>query len=243
MTMNLNRLRSTLKMDLKLELNYGFYHATAIVTAIWLIILLQLNAEILYPFFPFFVLSNMTITSFYFMAAMVLFEKNEGTINNLAVTPITFGEYLSSKIISLSFIAVTESFLIIAVVFREFKMNFIFVILGLFLLSLVNSLLGFIAISGYDTITDFFIPSIGWLSLLSVPVAWYLRSIDGAFRQIEWIYYIFPSMGPFRIITAGFISTSYIEVLFSLVMSGVFVYFLFLVAKSRYNTRIVRRTV
>ncbi len=60
-----------------------------------------------------FVIGNILITSFYFIAGLVLLERDEGTLTAQAVTPLRPWEYLFSKGISLFVLVFVENLIIV----------------------------------------------------------------------------------------------------------------------------------
>src|SRR5436305_5271778 len=80
----MHRLLATIRCDLRLQQRNGFYYATAFVVAVYALGLSQLHASgarlNLAGLLPAVVLNNLMITSFYFIGALVLLEKTEGTL-------------------------------------------------------------------------------------------------------------------------------------------------------------------
>ena len=65
---------------------------------------------------PAFFVINLYVTTFYFISGLVLFEKSEGIPTMLATTPLRDVEYLLSKVVSLTLLALVESLLIVLAV-------------------------------------------------------------------------------------------------------------------------------
>ncbi|MBR9990063.1 MAG: ABC transporter permease, partial [Gemmatimonadetes bacterium] len=76
----MRRLRATLLCDVRLQLRNGFYYATAFMLLVWALILAWLPAADLRWILPPLVLGNLVINTFYFLAALVLLEHDEGSL-------------------------------------------------------------------------------------------------------------------------------------------------------------------
>jgi fluoroquinolone transport system permease protein len=98
------RLTSTMRWDVQLQIRNGFYYAAAFVAVVIIILLSQLRLPqlTLATLFPLFIFQNILINNFYFIAALVLLEKGEGTLEGLVVTPLRQSEYLASKLVNLA---------------------------------------------------------------------------------------------------------------------------------------------
>lgn len=109
----MSRFHAALRTDLRLQLRQGFYLAGAFVAAIWIAILSQLPADGVRVALPAFLFLNGLTTTFFFVAGLVLFEKREGVLAALVVTPLRDGEYLASKVATLSLLAAVEGITIV----------------------------------------------------------------------------------------------------------------------------------
>ncbi len=167
------RLQTAVRWDMRLQLRNGFYYAAAFIAVIMIMILLQLPRAELPTILPLFVLGNMTINTFYFMAGLVLLEKGDGVLEGLVVTPLRQGEYLAAKLISLTLLTLVENGAIVTAVFG-FRYNILMFIAGLGLMACFNILLGFIVVARYDSINRFLLPSVLVTMLLTIPLLDYL---------------------------------------------------------------------
>jgi hypothetical protein len=104
----MKRLLSTIRCDIRLQARNGFYHAAAFVAAFWTFALSRIEPDHLVLWMPVFILSNILINTFYFMAGLVLLEKAEGTLIAQSVTPLRPWEYLVSKLVTLKKVPMAE---------------------------------------------------------------------------------------------------------------------------------------
>ncbi len=177
----MNRLRAALANDIRIQYRNGFYIVSLALMPVWFAVLLAIrdatgDGSVL-PFPKVLLVvavTNMLITTFYFMAALVLREKDEGVLTALVVTPLRPETYLMAKALSLAVLATLETGLVIVLVHDgvyESVFNAVALVLGMVLLGLVLCLAGFIAVVPHRAINTFIPPSILWTTLLMIPLA------------------------------------------------------------------------
>jgi fluoroquinolone transport system permease protein len=155
--------------DIRLQYRSGFYFVGGFMALVWLAVLNSLPAY-LDVILPAFLLLNLLITTFYFMAALVLLEKDQGVLMGLAVTPIRGWHYFRGKIASLTLVAALENLLIVVLVYG-FDVNWLYLLAGIVAGCVIYVLLGFVAVARYSSINDFLFPSMLMVTLLILPAA------------------------------------------------------------------------
>jgi fluoroquinolone transport system permease protein len=162
-------LLATLHTDVRLQWRNGFYHAVAFLLACWAVLLSQLPQLGWRAWLPALVLGNLGIGTFLFSAGLVLLEKGEGTLEAQIVTPLSPRAYLVSKVASLAGLAVLEHLALVALVvgpdFRPLAL-----LLGVLSGAAVYCLTGLVAVSRYDSVDTFLMPSTLWIAALSLPI-------------------------------------------------------------------------
>ena len=169
----MTRLRAAVRWDMRLQLRNGFYYAAAFIAIIMTGVLWQFPRTELPIILPLFVLGNMMVNTFYFMAGLVLLEKGDGVLEGLVVTPLRQSEYLAAKLVSLTLLTIVENMVIVTAVFG-FNYNIGLFVAGLGLMACFNILFGFIAVARYDSINRFILPSVLITMTLTVPLLDYL---------------------------------------------------------------------
>lgn len=200
-------LAATIACDVRLQFRNGFYYAVAFVLAAILIVIRLLPDFEWGPVLPPFVLGNLSLATFFFIAGLVLLEKGEGTLEAQIVTPLTARGYLASKVLTLTALSLAENLLIVVITAR---LDFapLPLVLGIALASALYCLAGFIAVVRYDSINELLFPTIVWVTLFSLPILHYaglwtsplvylhpfqapLVLLGGAFSPLagwEWLY-------------------------------------------------------
>ena len=216
----MNRLKSALLWDIRLQFRYGFYYAALFVGVILVIVLKQFPLESMAVVLPMFVIGNMTLNTFYFMAGLVLLEKDDGVLEGLVVTPMRRSEYLWSKLISLMILTLLENVLIVTAVYG-FGYNILLLIIGIILMGFFNILYGFIIVARYDSINSFLFPSVFWTMILSIPFLQYFGMIDTP------LIYLHPIQASLVLIVGAFQPLELWELAYGLLYSIVWIGILF----------------
>ena len=194
----MSRLAPTVRLDLLLQKRYGFFYAGAFVTVVWVALLLPLPDALLDLAVPLIVFTDLAVVGFYFISGMVLFEKGEETLFALISTPLRFREYLASKLLTLTALAVVIS-LIVAVAGYRLDFNPVLFLMGVILASLISVLAGFITVAPFASISNYLVPSSLVLIPLGLPVFHFLDLWQSP------IFYLFPTQGALLLLGGAFI--------------------------------------
>jgi fluoroquinolone transport system permease protein len=95
--------------DARLQTRYGFYAVYAVLTAMYVVGLRAMGTELRTDAAVLLIVTDPTVLGFYFIAAMVLFEKEEGVLDALVASPLGDRGYLASKVATLSLLATVTS--------------------------------------------------------------------------------------------------------------------------------------
>jgi fluoroquinolone transport system permease protein len=186
-----------MRSDVVLQFRNGFHYAVVFVLVCWAVVLTQLPRLDWDWILPPVVFGNLSMVSFYFIGGLVLLEKGEGTLEAQTVTPLRTGEYLASKVVTLTVLSLAENLIMVACAvglgFRVVPLA-----AGIVLASVLYAFVGFVAVSRYDAINEFIFPSVFYLLGLSLP---YLRYF-GLWQSP--LLYLHPLQGPLILMTAAF---------------------------------------
>jgi fluoroquinolone transport system permease protein len=193
----MSRLYATVWCDIRLQIRNGFYYAALFVLFIWLLILTQVPLPNLGWLLPALVLSNLLINTFYFVAGLVLLEKGERTLQAQVVTPLRSWEYLASKVITLTLLATIENVILVTVIYGS-GFALLPLLAGMAAASALLVLAGFVSVARFSSINEYLLPSIGYTSLVGLPVLPYLAGWD------SWLLYLHPMQAPLVLMQAAF---------------------------------------
>lgn len=196
----MSRLFNTLRLDFTLQIRYKVY---AIVLGVALVLGLALRTvvqpEELHFFMPVLVLYGVTVSTVFLVGVLILLERGEGTLSVVMVSPLRPSEYLASKLISLTVLAVLES-----VIFAVAAFGFGFSVLWLVLAVVMRAAMGVgvgVAIGvRYRSITRFLVPGILASLTFDIPNFWYL----GVWPDSGML--LWPSMPPLILTKTAFLA-------------------------------------
>jgi fluoroquinolone transport system permease protein len=184
----MTRLAATLQTDARVQLRNGFYLATAFVVACSIALLRWLPNDLAALLLPVVLIENIVINTFYFVSALLLLERSEGTLAAQSVTPLRGDEYLASKVMTLTALSLVEG-LLIATAVTGFDERLLMIALGIAPAAMLFCLSGVALIVHYESINEFIMPSVVYTAVLSLPVLGYF-SIGAR----EW-YLLHPIQG------------------------------------------------
>ena len=188
-----------LRWETRLQRRYMFYAVTAIVAAIWVVLLRLLPAEARAnpaALVPMFVLTNLQITAFYFTAALVLLERGQGVLAALLVSPMHADEYLWTKALSLTALGLVENVVIVRLVFGP-NLNWGWFGVGTAALCVLHVFAAVSAVAPHAGISTFLIPSVGWVTIFTAPLLGYYDVVPW------WVFAWHPLMPPLRLLEAA----------------------------------------
>jgi len=227
------RYISTVKLDLKMQARYGFYFASVLTVVIMIALLKQLPVKDLGFLIPVFLVGNLVLNTFYFVAGIVLFEKGEGTIQALSITPLSVREYLASKVVTLTLLAVAENFAIILLTYGP-GFDMLPVMAGTVFMSVIYVLVGFIVVAKYNSISEYIMPSVIYVTALQLPLIDYL----GIFKSP--VFYVFPAQAPLILMGSAFGHADAWQIAYGVVYSVVCIYVAYVLARRAFIKHIVQ---
>jgi len=182
----MTRLIATLRNDVTVQVRNNLYTIGVGVALLIGIALSQLmSAEDLNPSIPVLMLLVVGGSTLLYIAGMIIFEKDEGTLNAQVVSPLRTNEYLVSKTASLTFLATLEGSIMIAIpVFwlsrtqEVAAFNPLILLVGILAIGVIYTLLGLILIVRYDSITDFLVPVLVIAIVLQLPFLHFMGLIN-----------------------------------------------------------------
>lgn len=214
------RLIATIGCDIRLQARNGFYYAAGFVAFFWMLMLSQMPVANLGWLMPVFVLSNLLINTFYFIAGLVLLEKGEGTLLAQSVTPLRSWEYLAAKAITLTLLSLLENLLIVGVGYG-LAFDLLPLLAGIVLAATIFVLTGFIVVSRYDSINEYLFPFFFYTLAFIPPFLDYL----GLWQS--WLVYLHPVQAPLLLAKAAFVPIAPWQWLYGLLYAGLWLGLLF----------------
>jgi fluoroquinolone transport system permease protein len=204
----MKRMLASLRWNIVVQFRNGFYYVSAFFVLVFAALLHQVQGGVsLALLIPAFMLLNLMVTNYYFIASLVLLEKQEGMLAGLVVTPLRDTEYLVAKIVSLTLLSMLESLLIIAISYG-FAFNPVPLLIGMILLCALYTLFGFVVIARFDSINEYLIPAGLLVVLILLPLIDYL----GLWHSI--LFYLHPVQPMLVLMHAAFAPLAWWELLY-----------------------------
>jgi len=210
------RLVAEMILDVRLQVRNRLY-AIGIAMAVLLGLAgrYAFPAEALHAALPAFFLLFLGGSTYMFVAAMIMLERGDRTLEVVRITPLRLGEYLTSKVVTLTTFALLESAIIVLIAYGPGDFDIAALLVGTALLGAINTLLGVAQSAKHETVTDFLFPGAVIISLvLTLPLFHYL----GIWTSPVW--YLIPSRAPLALIAAAFGPIPRWEWIYGLVYSG-----------------------
>ncbi|SIR62724.1 fluoroquinolone transport system permease protein [Haladaptatus litoreus] len=183
--------------DVRLQVKYGFYTVYAVLTLAFIVGLQAVGPDLRTDAAVLLIVTDPTILGFYFIASMVLFEKEEGVLDALVVSPLGDRGYLASKVLTLSLLAVVASTLV-AVLGHGRTSRLGILIGGVCLSATLFVLIGFVVVARYDSVNEYFISAVGWGTVLFLPLFGYVGIIETP------LFYLLPAQPVLLLVEGGF---------------------------------------
>jgi len=163
----MKRFLNALAADIKFQYRQGFYLVYLLLIIVYIVVIYQLGPKAISIVVPVIIFSDPSLVGFFFIGGLVLLERQQGITGYIGITPVTTGEYMWSKIISMVLLAVVTSLGIAIISGAAF--NLILMVIGVVLTTIFFTLLGFRAVATCRTMNDYFIKMIPYILIMVMP--------------------------------------------------------------------------
>ena len=193
------RLGVTIRLDVRIQARSQLYTIGLGVGLVMALIFRYLvDPAVLRHVLPPALMFHLASTTCFFLAALVLFEKAQGTLVAQRVTPLRLGEYVASKLITLGAFAAIEGLVMVGVT-QGLRFHLGWYLLAAFGLGALYTLLGLLLVAKHTSITEFLVPNGIVLGMLvPLPLLPYL----GVWESPWWLF--FPTQPQLILFTAAF---------------------------------------
>ncbi|MCU4800553.1 ABC transporter permease [Halobacteria archaeon HArc-gm2] len=227
------RARSMLPWDVRLQYRYGFYAVYAVLTLMYVLALRQLPAGSARELgLILVVFSDPSFLGFYFIAALVLFEKREGVLDALVTSPLSTEAYLASKTLSLTFLALVAT-VVVTVFGYGTAVDWLPFLTGVALTSVLFVLVGFVAVARFDSINAYFLTAGAYMTVLGAPVLGLLGIVETP------LFYLLPAQPSLVLIEAGLAPAPTWELAYAVAYLLVAIAVAFVVARRAFERHVV----
>ena len=207
----MNRLVNTLRLDALLQARNKVYLIIGVAAfALGLALSALFTAEQLHFFMPVVVLGGVSLTTVFLVGVLLLLERGEGTLDVILVSPLRPGEYLASKLITLTLLALAES-VVIAIIAYGLDFSGGWLVIAVVMRASMGVAVGVAVGVRYRSITHFLLPAILLSLTFDLPNIWYLNLSSSP------LFYLWPSMPPLLLAKAAFMPVDPIQLIYAFV--------------------------
>jgi fluoroquinolone transport system permease protein len=163
---------TALRWDMVLQARNGFYWATAFLVVVVGGLLLNLPETARADgaaWVPALIAVNLQITTFFFVAGLMLLERDEGTLTALAVSPVSPGAYLATRTITLTTLATVETVAVVVIAFGT-DGEWMLILSGTAALGVIYTGCGSAVGARYPSVNEMLLPASLFVSVLLLPL-------------------------------------------------------------------------
>jgi fluoroquinolone transport system permease protein len=225
-----------LRFDVIVQARNGFYWASLfVVLSISALLAAMPVAVIDNPglWVPALAAFNLQITTFFFVAGLLLLEKDEGTLTALGVTPLSARKYVLAHTTTLTTLAAAETLIIIWFAFGFATSWALFA--GIGALGITYTCFGVAVAARYDSINSLLLPASVIVTVLLLP----LLAHFGLAPRVLMIWH--PMEPAITLMRSAYEPTAMRELTFGVVGSGLWAYLAFRLAQNAV-TQLMRDT-
>jgi fluoroquinolone transport system permease protein len=206
---------TALRWDVVLQARNGFYWASGFLVVLISALLLSLpeaaraNAAV---WVPAILTINLQITTFFFVAGLLLLERDEGTLAALAVSPLSATGYLAIRTCTLTGLAAAETMAIVWIGFGA-SGSWWLLLTGTAALGVIYTGFGAVVAARYESVNALLLPASAFLTLLLLP----LLAHFGLVPRV--LFLVHPLEPPMTLLRAAYGAIGRTEVAFGIIGS------------------------
>ena len=176
------RLAALVKGDIRFQWKYGFYFIYAVFTLLYILLLFAVPVSARRTLATVLVFTDPAAMGLFFMGAIVLLEKSQRVNCALAVSPVSYGEYVWAKLVSIALVGLLVGLLLAAMGGVH---NFLSCALGVCLASFLFSMCGLVVAMRVNTLNQFLIFTIPFELMICLPPALLLFDVAPAWLVLH----------------------------------------------------------
>lgn len=231
--MNAARLASLIKLDAMLIVRNKILLVTLVVTALYAAVFQVLPETHFRTVISILIFTDPVMLGFLFIGVMVLFEKQGNTLHALSVSPVREGEYIASKAITLTTLALLSA-LVMSLAAVGFRFQVLFLSIAVVLSSFLFIFLGFTGVSRVQTFNQYFIV----IPLFMIPCFLPFLNNFGITDTILW--YVIPTQASLILFEAAFSEVGLYDKIYALVYLPFSLFPAFALAKLSWHRNLIK---
>lgn len=215
---------------------YNIMTASAVVALLWIGVLYLTDIPDITFIFPMLIYVDSTSMAILLVGVTIFYEKQEGSLHTLMVTPINKKDYLFTKsIVTVATSVVTLIILYLyAAVFKEIDMSFLGLLGAVILVSLFHALVGFLLTYRSRDFTALLINMMKYMFIFMIPTLLeYIQIIRH--DLVEMLLYIAPTKAAIILLYAASGETELWEIIYGLTYLGIGSIVLFIIVLKKFE--------
>jgi fluoroquinolone transport system permease protein len=196
-TRTVTRRAAALALEWRVQWRYRVPAVALVVTLLWTVTLLAMPTSLARSAGPVILTLDTATFGSFFIAALFLFERGEGALAALSVSPLRFGEYLGAKVATLTGLSIGSA-VPIALAAGRGPSHLGSVVLAVGLLSVLFLVLNFALVVRHRSLTGFLsVAPLPLVPLIAAPLAHLTDILDHP------VLYLVPTTGATDLLRAG----------------------------------------
>lgn len=196
--------------DLRLQVRYQIITVAVAITALYSIVFQLVPESVLDRLTVVLIFSDPTTIGFLFVGVLVLFERGAGTLQAVVVSPLSPAQYLWSKAISLTTVAVFCAIVMAVVGQRGFGFNLPLLVVSTALTSILLVFIGFSAVVRVRSVNAYLVVVPVFLLPLTLPLLPALGLLESP------LFYVIPTTGSLVLLDAAVADRGLWEIVYGL---------------------------
>jgi fluoroquinolone transport system permease protein len=157
------------KYDLSIQIRSGYWSVYGFLGLIYILIMFNLPFNIRDEVAVALIFTDTSVLGLIFVGALVLFEKQQGVLQSMSVTPLKLNNYLFSKVFSLTLLSAVISSLLWIIPLWSLK-GYAMLLSGVILSSVVFTMFGLGFAAGANSFNQFLARVFLGSMIFSIPV-------------------------------------------------------------------------
>ncbi|MCK9630210.1 MAG: ABC transporter permease [Methanoregula sp.] len=228
----MKHLASMIRWYFLLDYRFYIFHISFVTVLLWSLLLNAFPHANRGTIVSALILLDPAILGFVFIGALVLYEKTNRSLQALTVTPMEIREYLLTHITTLTAIAILASFLLL-VMTMGVAVNYLYFFAGVILTSVFFVLAGFVAVSRFTSVNEYFIAGAVTLLILNIPLIHHFGLSN------SWLFYLFPTHASLLLLSGIFEPVTLTDSIYALLMLSACIAICYVLAERMFHTHIV----
>lgn len=228
------RLINTIKYDVLSQFRYGFYYAYIAILILYYGLLTNIPTELRNDIEVLIIFSDPSAVGYFIIGGILLLEKDQNTMENLFVTPIRIYEYIFSKVISLTFLAVLITIIILLTTW-DGPLHLFTLLLGVILTSIFFTLLGLTAAVYSNSLNEYLLKAPLIVSVFYLPVLEYLNIYHHP------LFNLIPGKASLVLLEGGFEELEPLSLIYAIAILSAWIVLAYLLAHRSFYKRIILR--